>query len=477
MIDATTAAVPAARLLLPELLTLVAAHRAAFGQDRCFQRSVALVVGWVCAFGRHTLTQVLLTLGLGDADWTAFYRLFSRRRVDYTRLTACLLAQTLPLSGAQEPYLVAVDATQVPRHSRTMPGASWLRHPGTAVFRAGIHRAQRLVHLAWLPFPSPAGYSRAVPLRLLPALPAKAVPAVGYPPQTEWAAGVAQLAWLRQALDGAGRAAQRVLALGDGNYSNAQTWAGLPERVAVLARCAKNRALYALPTVQPARGRRRVYGDRLPRPDAWLAERGGWQRQTLTVRGRSIPITYRVAGPCLVKGAPAQPLYLLVVKGSDPRRGRKRRPATYWLVSAVRDAEEHWVLPWSAADLLAWAWQRWEIEVAHRELKTSFGLGEMQCWSAHGAILSLQWTAWVYAVLVLAGIRAWGLGRGPVRPPGRWWAGSGRWSLARLWQGYRQEVWGEQEFHRVCSAISGNWDEMTDWLAAKTNATLAASRT
>jgi hypothetical protein len=477
MTDSTAAAVLVPRPLLPELFALLAAHRPAFRQERPYQRSVALLVGWLCAFGRHTITQVLLALGLGEADWTAFYRLFSRQRIDYERLTATLLEQTLALSAPQEPYLGGVDATQIPRHSRTMPGTSWLRHPGTAIFAAGVHRAQRFVHLAWLPLPSATGYSRAVPLRLAPAFPVKAVPAPGHPPQTEWEAGLAALRWVRAQLDAAGRCRQRVLGLGDGSYSPAALWAVLPARVSLLAGCARNRALYALPGPYAGKGRPPDYGSRLPRPDAWLVGRTGWQRTTLTVRGRTIPLTYRVEGPCLVTGAPDQPLFLLVVKGSDPRRGRRRRRPRFWLISAVARAGGGWRLPWPAAQVLSWAWQRWELEVAHRELKTGFGLGETQCWSPTAAVLSVQWTAWVYAVLVLAGIRAWGIGRGPVRPPGRWWTGSGRWSLARLWQGYRQEVWGEVDFHRVCSEITNNWWEMADWLAARTNATLAASRT
>ena len=82
-----------------------------------------------------------------------------------------------------------------------------------------------------------------------------------------------------------------------------------------------------------------------------------------------------------MKGAPDQPLYLLVVRGlARVRRGhrRQRRPA-FWLVSAVRQADGTWALPWPAERLLAWAWQRWEIEVTHRELKCGFGIGEGQC--------------------------------------------------------------------------------------------------
>ena len=474
MVDATT---PRDGSVLAELLVVLGAHRPAFGQERLYQRGVALVVGWLCTFGRHTITGVLLGLGLGHSDWTAWYRLFSRGRVDYERLTRCLLAQTLPLVPPEAPYLVGVDATQIPRHSQTMPGTSWLRHPGTAIFRAGIHRAQRFVHLGWLAPPSLAGFSRAVPLRFEPAFPATAVPTPDYPPRKEWEAGLAAMAWTRQGLDAAGRAAQAVLALGDGAYSAAPVWAGLPERVVLLARCAKNRALYARPGPYAGHGRPRDYGERLPRPDAFLAARAGWRRTELRVRGRAIPIRFRVEGPLLVRGAPQRPLFLLVVKGSDPAHGTRRREARFWLVSAVTDGAGGWTLPWSAPQLLGWAWQRWELEVAHRELKSGFGLGEPQAWSPRAAILTVQWVAWTYAVALLAGLRAWGLGPGPVRSPGRWWGGSGRWSLARLWQGFRQDVWAEATFHRVWLRTGGNGDEMIDWLAARTNATLAASRT
>ena len=55
--------------------------------------------------------------------------------------------------------------------------------------------------------------------------------------------------------------------------------------------------------------------------------------------------------------------------------------------------------------------QRWEIEVCHRELKASFGLGDKQCWNPYAAVASVQWTAWVYSLLLLAGYRTWGLCR------------------------------------------------------------------
>lgn len=240
----------ATRPLLPELFALLAAHRPAFRQDRPAQRATALVLGWLVTFGRHTISQVVLALGWGAADWSGWYRLLAKPRLDYGVLTRTLVEQVLPLAPPADPFLVLLDGVQVPRESRRMPGTSWLKAPRNPAFRPGIHRAQRFLHLAWLPHPTATGFSRVVPLQWRPAPPPKAVPIPGVPPTREWEAGQQALHWLRAVLDGAGRTEQRVLAIADGAYSNAASWAGRPRATDLLARCPRNRSLFALP---PAR--------------------------------------------------------------------------------------------------------------------------------------------------------------------------------------------------------------------------------
>jgi hypothetical protein len=470
--------------LLPTFLALVAAHRPAVQQARCFQRLSVLAVGLLCAVGRHTLSQVLVSLGLGALDWSAAYRLFSGVRIHDTVLARCFLRETLVHAPVEAPYLVAIDGVQLPHQSRRMPGTSWLHNPTSPPFKRGIHRAQRFSHLAWLTPPTAAGDSRAIPLRLIPAFPAKAVrpEAVAeqaeWHPRTEWQAGFAQVMWLRTELDVAGREEQWVLALGDGLYGTAKLWAQLPERVSLLARCPKNRALYALPEPHPGRGRPRKYGERQPTPQAWLPARRGWTEARLPVRGRLVPCTYRVEGPYLVTGAPAQPLRLLAVKGIDRRRNGRRvqRDPSFWLVSAV-EQDGQWVLPVPVEQLLGYAWQRWEIEVTHRELKTDFGLGESQAWNPFATVLSVQWRAWVFAVAVLAGYRVWGLTRPPLRSLGRWWPGSRRWSFGQLWQAYRQELWGLPEFRPAWTASPTTWTEILESHPPWDAALLSARRT
>ena len=188
--------------LLAALLGLVAAHRAAFRQARPYRRAVALVFGEVFAFARHTVTQMLFALGLSEVDWSGFYRLFSRRRFDEAALNACLLAETLVHSDPGAPYVAGIDGTQVARTSHKMAGTSWLRAPRTPVFKQGIHRAQRFLHGAWLPA-IVAGYTRAIPLRFLPAFPVKARPAEAAPCK-EWEAGLTFVRWVRAQLDRGG---------------------------------------------------------------------------------------------------------------------------------------------------------------------------------------------------------------------------------------------------------------------------------
>lgn len=460
--------------LLQHLFKLLDAHRAIFRQERTYLRALGLVLGEVFCFSRHTVTQNLLSLGLTDTDWSAWYRLFSRRRFDPDAASRVMFQESLQHVPLEQPYVIGADGVQVPRSSRKMPGSGWLKALGTAAFKPGIHRAQRFLNLSWL-VPLEEGYSRAIPLGWLPAFTEKAVPSLA-PAQKEWQAGLAGICWVREQLDRSERKDQVLLALVDGSFERAvDFWKGLPERTVVLGRTARNRLLYELP-VYSGVGRPPLYGPKAKYPYEWFKERKGWQTFHAPVRGHLREMRYRVEGPFLRDSMPERPVFLLVVRGMQRKvNGRmvKRKPAFY-LVNAVHKHGQ-WVLPFSAEFLLTWAWQRWELEVEHREIKSGFGLGEKQCWNQHSAIVSVQWSAWVYGLLLLAGYRSWGLLGGP-SCPARWWRGARRWSFNTLWRGYRSALWITPDFRAVWTGTGDNWLKKSDWMSGLWNSVAGAAR-
>ena len=459
--------------LLTELMILLNKCKETYEQERVFHRAMALVMAELFAFGRHTITQLLLTLGLVDEDWSAWYRLFSHKRFDEEQTAQVMLAEMLVEVAEAEPFVVGEDGFHVPRCSQKMPGTGWMRGLNTARFKPGIQRGQRFVEVSWLT-PVENGYSRAIPIHCLSAFTVKSVPSENDAPRTEVKAGLTLLHWVREQMDVAGRENQTLLTLNDGSYDTLEFWPGLPSRTVGVVRTARNRCLYELPPAD-AHGNRK-YGDKAPAPHEWLKKRKGFSYQDVIVRGRLRRMRYRVEGPFVRDGLPDIPLFLLVVGGGKrpPGSRRKRYQPCFFLVSAVL-IDGEWSLPLPIAVLLAWLWQRWELEVAHRQMKSGLGLGEKQCWNDQATVATVQWSAWVYALMLLSGYRAWGNDcRG--KPPGLWRTLPGRWSFNTLWRALRVEMWHHPDFRATWTWSRDNWLENEPLWDALFNSVLASAR-
>ena len=83
--------------------------------------------------------------------------------------------------------------------------------------------------------PAERGYSRALPLRWLPAFTEKSRLQKQVACK-EWQAAVQFLLWLREQLRQAGRENQRLLMVADGSYDTLELWKALPAGVILLAR-------------------------------------------------------------------------------------------------------------------------------------------------------------------------------------------------------------------------------------------------
>ena len=415
----------------------------AFRQRRTYERAMTLFLADVIGFGRHTVTEELRALGLTEWDWSAYYRLFGKGRIDEEKLSGYLVQETLVHVDAQEPYLAVVDGTRIMRTGKHVAGSGWWPAQNTAPFKRGLMRGQRFVGTAWLT-PPVKGECRAIPLRWIPAPTAKSV-ACEAKVMKEWEAGIEGVRWLRKTLNEAGRREQRLMVVADGSFEAKGVWNELPAQTTLLVRTAKNRALYRLPP-PPAGGKGHPtwYGERLPNPGAYTRKRKGFKTTVMNLRGRQIPLKYKVEGPLLVEGAHEHPLFLIVVSGSQWVTGKRkrricRRKPAFYLVSAVKN-QDQWQLPFAEEQLLAWAWHRWETEVSHRDMKSAWGVGDKQCWANVSAIRAVQWDVWTFSVLLLAGYRSWGVSGGP-RRNGRWYPQARRWSFTTVWQACRAAFW------------------------------------
>lgn len=461
--------IPQNNALLKHLFAIVKAHRPIFKQERIYQRIAAFIFAELFTFGRHTITQLLMSLGQTEQDWSAWYRLFSQGRFCYDKASAVLFGEIRKHMRPDDLLVLGGDGTQTPRSSRKMEGAGWLRCLRNPPFKISIHAAQRWFNGSVF-LPQEQGYTRALPIRWLPAFTEKSKP-TAHTPCKEWQGAIKFLQWVLAQLRDCGRTAQKILMVADGRYDTIKLWQQLPAGVILLARSAKNRVLYTLPA--PGSHANRKYGQRAPTPQQCWANRKGWRKLTLHVRGRDRHLQVKVLGPFVRQGAPHRPLMLIVVRGKYNTKTR-RKPLPF-LVNAVQHEAGQWRLPLPVDTLLFWAWQRWELEVCHREIKSNFGLGNKQCWNPTAAVLSVQWSAWVYALLLLAGYRTWGLTGAP-HVPTRWWRGSGRWSLNTLWRAYRAALWGQHDFHALCTPTPGNWGEKELSLLALWNAVFASAR-
>jgi hypothetical protein len=347
-----------------------------------------------------------------------YYRHF-QRYFDPDAAFQHLFRHTLHAVPTDHPYTVALDGTTVPRTGAYIPGAHWTPNPANAPFARRLRKAQRFVMAGWLDDDPNA---RCVPIYWLPTFSHKARYANPASRRSEIQGWIASLQHIRAWLDAAGRAEQRLLCVGDGRGdTQALGKLELPNTVCCV-RTRKDSRWCDLPQGAPSgRGRRRVYSDPVWTPQDKWQQRTGWQRVPLTVRGRELHLLVRVEGPCRRVGWGKRVFFVIIVRGHHKRtkRGKSRAPMAFW-VHAVSDGAGGWQLPVPLEVLLLKLWQRWEVEVGFRWMKSGFGLGEKPCWGFDSGERSVAWSAWVYGALVWSGYCAWG-----------GWTGGARWGGCR----------------------------------------------
>ncbi len=397
----------------------------AFVQSRSHRRAIELVLGLLCAMGRRTVTRALCAQGRQGEDWSAAYRLFSRAQWDPADLFRPALANALGYVPGRF-VAVAFDDTCTSKTGRRITNASWLRDPLSPAFRYNLRFGQRfLVGAVLLPLHriDRLASARAIPVTFadaaVPRRPGRTAPPEQHEayerarldaqlPRTL----VRQLRTLRAEMDRCQRHDQVLLAVVDGSFCNRTVLRADLERTDVLARARRDLAL----CLRATDSRRRFYGSERFTPEGVRTDETiPWQNVTITQSGHRWSMRIKALDEVYWRtGAGRRPLRLLVIAPQPHRvagRIRYRDPGYLLTTDLTTDL----------AELVQAYVDRWQIEVVHRELKDTLGLGQAQLRSPQAVGRQPAMVAAAYAALHLAAVDLWGPGRSDDLLPGPKW--------------------------------------------------------
>ena len=399
--------------LLEKWLDITGAWEGVFPRHRTALRAVRQGLGALACVGRRTLTRIIWANGGEQRGWSAEYFLHSRVNWEPQRLFAPVLKGALPLCPGRL-VGVAVDDTKLHKTGRRIKQAFYQRDPLSPPFHPNLILGLRFLQASLLvPLHKRAAAGcRALPIRF------EESPCVKRPakraPEREWAAYrrqskeqnlsahfVAMAGRLRRSLDEAGGARKTLVLSADGSFCNRTVFSAPRDRTEIIARCRKDAVL-----CRPApAGAGRVYGaDKFSPERVRLDQDIPWRNAKIFYGGKKRVVRYKEVAPVLwQRGAKRLALRLFVVAPTPYRKRKNAKPyyrgPAYLLTTSLTDRP---------GDLLQIYFDRWQIEVNHREEKDTLGVGQAQLRNPASVPRQPVLVVAAYSALMLAAMLVFG---------------------------------------------------------------------
>jgi hypothetical protein len=221
---------------------------------------------------------------------------------------------------------------------------------------------------------------------------------------------VAMMEDLRLALDAAGASLKILVLAVDGSFCNRTVFAAVARGVEIIARARKDAVL----CFRAATGTRRFYDTKKFTPENVRQDASvPWNESKLFYGGKRRRIRFKQLNPVYWQGGARRRALRLIVVAPTPYRKRNsgryyyRQPA--YLLST--DLKGH------ASTLLQIYFDRWQIEVNHREEKDTLGVGQAQLWNHTSVPKQPVLAVAAYSALLLASLQAFGAERGDAYAP------------------------------------------------------------
>lgn len=366
--------------------------------------------------GRRTITRTLGALGRSDHDWSADYKLFSRSHWEADRLFEPVIDEYLD-RFTKGPVVAAIDDTKLRKTGKKIKGASWQRDPLSPPFHVNLIFGLRFLQVSLLFQHHREGDypARAIPVRFQEA------PVLKKPgkrandqdlkqyqrlkkEQNLSTQSLAVAQGLRADLDRRGGADRLLLMVADGSFCNQTIFKAELERTEIIARCRKDaRLCFRAPA-----GERRKYDQQIFTPEQVREQKEtAWISIRVNLGGKKRLVRYKEVKEVLWKrGSGTRKLRLIVLapvpyKLSKHSRTLYRRPAYFLSTDLVT----------STRLLVEACFDRWQIEVNHRDEKDLLGVGQAQVWSEHSIPRHPALAVASYSMLLLAALQSFGPGR------------------------------------------------------------------
>lgn len=405
--------------LLAAFLDIASGWSDVFPQARTFRRAVRQAIGSLVCLGRRCLSRIIWTNGGQNRSWSAEYFLHSRCHWQPQQLFRPVLQRALAYCPGRL-VGVALDDTRLSKTGRCIRQAFYQRDPLSPPFHVNLLLGLRFLQASLLvPTYRLAPVStRGLPIRFEEVSRVKK-PSRKAPPQAweEYKEAVKQhslsqsfvemMGQLRREVDLAGGEKKILVVAGDGSFCNRTCFGEIPERSVLLARARKDAKL----CFRAAADSRRFYAvDKFTPEQVRKDESQTYKTTKIFYGGKRRKIRYKeVDGVYWQRGAKQRPLRLIVIAPTPYRKTRSKkiyyRHPAYLLTTDLRG---------SLKQLLQIYFDRWQIEVNHREEKDTLGVGQAQLWNVTSVPKQPVLAVAAYSALLLASLQAFGAERGSV---------------------------------------------------------------
>lgn len=395
--------------LLNTFLHILSEWKSMFPSQPSYRRALTLASGSLCVLGRACISRIISYLGLDQKEWSAHYKLFSRTNWQEPDLFFPIIKKAVSLIDEAH-IAIAFDDTKLKKTGKKIKTAFYQRDPLSPPFHVNLLYGTRFLQGSLL---VPMYKKNDQPPRSLPII-FKEAPIVKKPgirateeEQVQYKKDKKEinlsfyflnaLKHTRDTLDKAGATKKILVAVVDGSFCNQACMGTKIERTCVVARARKDAKLCFKATGNT----KKFYGDNKFTPEEVRQDESiPWQITKIYHGGIWREVKYKEIPKVLwQRGTKQQPLRLLVIAPTPYRLTKKGR--VYYRDPAYLLCQETEI---DSPTLIQKYFDRWQIEVNHREEKDTLGVGQAQVRSKKSVPRQPSFVVAAYSALLLAGI-------------------------------------------------------------------------